>query len=156
MAISRTLKTFLDEHGVAYDVVSHSPTPSANRSAQAAHIPGDALAKAVVLENAGHHMLAALPATHRLKLGRLHETLGGHVGLATEAETEHLFPDCERGAIPALGSAYGIETVLDDSLATQDHIYIEGGDHESLVHLSGDSFRSLLGQVRHGNFSTHV
>ncbi|OOG27192.1 hypothetical protein B1C78_04220 [Thioalkalivibrio denitrificans] len=156
MAISQTLKRFLDEHGVQYEVLKHSHTPSASRSAEAAHVPGDTLAKAVVLENHGTHMLAALPATRRLQLGRLHQALGEHVGLATEDEIGELFPDCERGAVPALGTAYGLETVLDDSLARQDDVYIEGGDHESLVHLSGDSFRSLLGQVRHGDFSAHV
>lgn len=156
MAIAQTLKTFLDGHGVEYEVVKHSHTPSANRSAEAAHVPGDTIAKAVVLENAGHHLVAALPATRRLKLGRLHQTLGEHVGLATEAEMAELFPDCERGAVPALGSAYGMETLLDDTLANQDDIYIEGGDHESLIHLSGEAFRRVLGRVRHGDFSAHI
>jgi Ala-tRNA(Pro) deacylase len=156
MAIAKTLKAFLDEHGVDYEVVMHPHTPSASRSAEAAHIPGDALVKAVVLENTGRHLLAVLPATRRLQLGRLHHVLGEHVGLATEQEMSRLFPDCETGAVPALGAAYGMETLLDDSLAAQEDIYVEGGDHESLIHMSGDSFRSLLGQVRHGDFSAHV
>lgn len=156
MAIAKTLKEYLDEHGVDYEVVKHAHTPSASRSAQAAHVPGDALVKGVVLEDTGRHLLAVLPATRRLQLGRLHQVLGEHVGLATEQEMSRLFPDCETGAVPALGPAYGMETLLDDSLAAQEDIYLEGGDHESLIHLSGASFRSLLGQVRHGDFSTHI
>jgi len=156
MAIASSLKSFLDEHGVQYEVIQHRPTPSAGRSAEAAHIPGDSLAKAVVLENHGQHLLAALPATRRLQLGRLHHELGEHVGLATEDELIGLFPDCERGAVPALGDAYGIDTLLDDSLADQDDIFIEGGDHVSLVRLSGEAFRSLLGAARRGDFSTHI
>ena len=156
MAIATTLKSFLEENGVQYEVVKHPTTPSANRSAEAAHVPGDRFAKAVVLENRGRHLLAALPATRRLQLGRLHHELGEHVGLATEDEMRGLFPDCERGAVPALGTAYGIDMLLDDSLADQDDIFIEGGDHQSLVHLSGEAFRSLLGDVRHGDFSTHA
>jgi Ala-tRNA(Pro) deacylase len=156
MAIAATLKSFLDRQGVQYEVVEHRPTPSASHSAEAAHVPGDRLAKAVLLENEGRHMLAALPATHRLQLGRLHHELGEHVGLATEDELSGVFPDCERGAVPALGAAYGVETLLDDSLANQEDIFIEGGDHISLVHLSGAAFRSLLGDVRHGDYSTHV
>jgi Ala-tRNA(Pro) deacylase len=156
MAIASTLKSFLDQKGVTYEVVNHRPTPSASRSAEAAHVPGDRLAKAVLLENQGRHLLAALPATHRLQLGRLHHALGEHVGLATEDELVEVFPDCERGALPALGAAYGIETLLDDSLADQKDIFIEGGDHISLVRLSGEAFRSLLGDVRHGDFSTHI
>lgn len=156
MAIASSLKSFLDEHGIQYEVIQHRPAPSAGRSAEAAHVPGDSFAKAVVLENHGQHLLAVLPATRRLQLGRLHHELGEHVGLATEDELIDLFPDCERGAVPALGAAYGIETLLDDSLADQDDIFIEGGDHVSLVHLSGESFRSVLGAARQGNFSTHI
>lgn len=156
MSLSKTLKTYLDRKGVPYQIIHHDPTPSANRSAEAAHIPGDRLVKAVVLEDDGKYLLAALPATRRLKLGRLHQSLGEHVGLATEAEVEHLFNDCERGAVPALGSAYGLETLLDDSLKDLDEVYIEGGDHESLVCLSGSAFIGLLGPVRHGDFSAHI
>ena len=156
MGIAITLKEFLDEHGVDYRVVRHPHTSSANRTAEAAHVPGDHLAKAVVLEEEGKYFLAALPATHRLKLGNLHRSLGELIGLATESEVAELFEDCEPGAVPALGSAYGIETLLDDALATQDEVYIEAGDHESLIHMTGKSFRDLLGQVRHGAFSAHI
>ncbi len=156
MTIATTLKSFLDERSVPYEVVRHPTTPSASRSAEAAHVPGDQFAKAVVLKDHSRYMLAALPATRRLQLGRLHHELGEHVGLSTEDETRDLFPDCERGAVPALGTAYGIEMLVDDSLADQDEVFIEGGDHQSLVRLSGEAFRSLLGEVRHGNFSTRV
>ncbi|MDX5332457.1 MAG: YbaK/EbsC family protein [Gammaproteobacteria bacterium] len=156
MGISTTLKQYLDDHGIAYELVRHDPTPSANRSAEAAHIPGDRLAKAVVLEDAGHYLLAALPATHRLQLARLHHELGELVGLATEREVSALFADCAPGAVPALGPAYGMETLVDSSLDTQDDIYLEAGDHESLVHLSGAAFRNLLGKARHGDFSVHI
>ena len=156
MGIAITLKEFLDDHGVDYRIVRHPHTPSSNRTAEAAHVPGDHLAKAVVLEEEGHYLLAALPATHRLKLGNLHRSLGELVGLATEKEVAELFDDCEPGAVPALGRAYGIETLLDDALANQEDVYIEAGDHETLVRMTGKSFRDLLGQVRHGAFSAHI
>jgi len=156
MSLSKTLQTYLDNKGIDYQVVHHDHTPSANRSAEAAHVPGDSLVKAVVLEDSGHFLLAALPATRRLKLGRLHKALGEHVGLATEAEVGRLFADCAYGAVPAIGEAFGVETLLDDSLAQRDEIYIEGGDHESLIHLSGEAFRGLMGSLRHGDFSDHI
>lgn len=156
MGIAITLKEFLDDHGVDYQIVAHDHAPSANRSAEAAHIPGDHLAKAVLLEDGGHYLLAALPATRKLKLGRLHQALGDLVGLATEHEVTEVFKDCEPGAVPALGSAYGIETLLDDTLAAQEDIYIEGGDHLSLIRMTGKSFRDLLGPTRHGDYSAHI
>lgn len=153
MGIANTLKQFLDNHGVDYELVSHRPTPSANRTAEAAHIPGDRIAKAVLLEDSGHYLLAVLPATRRLHLGRLHHLEGEFVSLATEDEVTEVFTDCARGAVPAIGPAYGLDTLLDDSLAWQQDIYFEAGDHESLVHLRGETFQALLGAPRHGDLS---
>lgn len=157
MGISRTLNDFLDQHAVTYQVVHHPHSDSASRSAEAAHIPGDAVAKAVLLvEEDTQYRLAVVPATRRVKLGQLHRLLGEHVGLATEDEVASVFADCERGAIPALGPAYGLETLVDDTLLEQHDVYFEAGDHESLVHLGEGDFLFLLGQPRRGQFSAHV
>ncbi|WP_026332966.1 aminoacyl-tRNA deacylase [Thioalkalivibrio sp. ALE20] len=156
MTISTTLQEFLDERDVNYDVVGHPRADSASRTAEAAHVPGDELTKGVLVEDAGHYMLAVLPATRRLQFGKLHYMLGEHVGLATEEEVRSVFPDCEHGAVPALGTAWGLEVLLDESLAAQDRIYVEGGDHVSLIRLDGPAFRNLLGHCRHGDFSRHI
>jgi Ala-tRNA(Pro) deacylase len=74
----------------------------------------------------------------------------GPVSLATESEASRLFPDCEEGAMPALGMAYGLPAVVDDDLHGCDDIYFEGGDHRSLVHISGDQFDRLMGDVPRG------
>ena len=63
MAIAATFQRYLDQH-VMYDVIAHEPTMSSMRTAQACHIPGDCLAKAVVLGDDSGYMLAVLPATH--------------------------------------------------------------------------------------------
>ena len=65
----------------------------------------------------------------------------------------HRFRDCELGAVPAAGSAYGIPTLVDDSLLRMPDIYMEGGDHEELVHLSGEAFRGIVSRSLHGRFS---
>jgi len=157
MAVSKTLEGFLQAQEVDYRTVRHGHTESATRTAQAAHVPGDHLAKGVVLVvDDGSYRLAILPATHRLHLGRLHRLLGEHVGLATEAEVARLFGDCERGAVPALGAAFGLESLVDETLLEQDTVYLEGGDHERLVQLGGSDFLSLLGNPLHGEFSEHI
>lgn len=55
--------------------------------------------------------------------------------------------------LPALGPAYGLEVVIDDSLTDESEIYFEGGDHASLVHVSGSTFRQLLSDARHARFA---
>jgi Ala-tRNA(Pro) deacylase len=151
MAISETLKGFREAQGADYRIVRHRHAESTTRSAQA-----DQLAKAVLIVDDGAYRLAIVPATRRLHLGRLHRLLGEHVGLATEAEVAERFSDCDRGAIPALGPAFGIDSLVDESLLEQETVYLEGGDHESLVRIRGSDFLSLLGEPRRGDFSAHV
>ena len=52
-----------------------------------------------------------------------------------------------------LGPAYGIETFLDEALMSLANVYLEAGDHEHLVHIGGDDFKTLLSGVRHGFYS---
>ncbi|MEE9139156.1 MAG: YbaK/EbsC family protein [Alphaproteobacteria bacterium] len=155
MALAITLKQYLADQGTEYEVVIHAPTVSASRTAQVSHVPGDRIAKAVVLKGDGGFLLAVLPASHHIKFGELQRCLDQHVGLATEEEATSLFDDCELGAIPATGGAYGLDIVMDDSLAEQPDIYFEGGDHASLVHVSGQVFDKLMAGAKHGRFSHH-
>ena len=94
-------------------------------------------------------MLAVVSALREVALRRLGELFAHPVCLATEQELHGLFMDCEVGAIPPLGQAYGIRTVVDRQLLDQDDIYFEGGDHRSVVHLKGGSFRRLMDKVPH-------
>lgn len=153
MAIAMTLKRFLDDHDVSYDVVTHAKTGSSTMSAQSSHISGNSLAKGVVLKCNDDYILAVLPATCHVELEKLQDIVDGPVSLATESEASGLFPDCEEGAMPALGVAYGLSAVVDERLGGCDDIYFEGGDHRSLVQISGDQFDRLMGDMPHGRFS---
>jgi len=73
--------------------------------------------------------------------------------MANEEEFEPLFRDCEPGAVPALGAAYALEVLVDDSLAMESDVYIEDGDHASLIRVGGAAFQKLLADARHGQFA---
>ena len=56
--------------------------------------------------------------------------------------------------IPSVGPAYGMETLVDDTIAEQPEIYFEAGDHEQLIQVSTEVFEALMGdRVQHGQFS---
>ena len=76
--------------------------------------------------------------------------------MANEEQIETLFIDCEPGSVPALGAAYGLNVVVDDSLAQQPDIYFDGGDHANLIHVSGINFQKLVANARHGRFARLV
>lgn len=152
MAIAPTLQKYLDEH-VTYELVSHELTMSSMRTAQVSHISGQQLAKGVVLRGIGGYMLAVLPASHHIRLPELEMEFGEAVALAGEGEIDGLFKDCVHGAIPPLGECYGLDTIVDDSLRGTPDVYLEAGDHETLVHLDGAQFAKLTADSRHGRFS---
>jgi Ala-tRNA(Pro) deacylase len=97
--------------------------------------------------------MVVVPASHWVEIEHLRKELKRDFHLAEEDELAALFGDCEAGAVPPLGPAYGIETFLDQSLTSLANVYFEAGDHEKLVHTSGENFRTLLGGVRHGYYS---
>ena len=62
--------------------------------------------------------------------------------------------NCVPGAIPPVGECYGLDTVVDDSIEEQPEVYLEGGDHATLVHMSQEQFAGLTSTAQHGRFST--
>ena len=78
------------------------------------------------------------------------------LGLATEDEVGALFEDCDLGAVPPVGAAYGLSVIVDDGLADAQEVYFEGGDHKTLIKVSGDAFQTLMKDARRGRFSHHV
>jgi Ala-tRNA(Pro) deacylase len=150
-----TLQQYLTDNGVTYDTLTHPETPSAARAAELCHVSGDCFAKAVMLKKGDDYLLAIVPASHHLQMGELRRWLQEPVGLATEQELKDLFPDCDVGAIPALGTAYGLTMLVEESLEGKPDIYFEAGDHRTLVHLSGAQFHRLMLDAPHGHFSTH-
>lgn len=156
MGIAITLENYLSSQGIDYETVPHAHTYSSIDTAHAAHVPGDLVAKAVLLEDAQGYMVAVVPATHKLELGMLHNQIERDLTLAPEREVGELFKDCELGAIPALGPAYGLETVCEESLMDAPHVYLEAGDHEHLIHLTGEQFRLLMGRSQRAHISYHM
>lgn len=156
MPIAPTLKHYLDDHHAQYDTVKHPRSLTSMRTAEQAHVPGDYVAKSVVLKDRQGFVVAVLPATHRLDIGRLDRRLHRSLDLANETELASLFRDCDVGAVPAVATAYGVQTVLDDSLTQPADVYFEGGDHEALVHMSCEQFRLLMSGVPHCQLSRRL
>ncbi len=150
-----TLIKQLAKHDIAYDIVHHSYSIFSMNTANASHIPGSQLVKSVILEDEDGYVMALIPADQHVKIKELNKLLDRSMGLATEYELSLLFSDCDLGAIPPIGEAYSMETVVDYNLDDCNDIYIEAGNHEELLHLSGSSFRTLMKNAHHANICSH-
>jgi Ala-tRNA(Pro) deacylase len=154
MSLSRVLESYLTERDATYTVEMHSASSTSVETARRARIDERLLAKSVVLEDARGFVLAVLPASCRLQLDRIQTKLGRRLHLSTEHEVLRLFPDCALGAVPPFGAAYGLPTVIDSSLEDRDEVFFEGGDHESLVRMSGGEFFGLLSTASVGEIAS--
>lgn len=156
MGIAMTLKDYLSRNGVEYQVLVHPRTGSSPETARVAHVPGDRLAKTVVLEDENGYLVAVVPSTYRVRLGELSRQLQRHLRLASEQEFASLFKDCDLGAIPPIGQAYGLSTVIEEDLVRKPDIYFEAGDHEELIHVTGEQFMRLMAGAEKHHFSVQA
>ena len=147
------LDEFLTDHRIPFQRLHHAPAYTAHRVAQLLHVPGREMAKTVLVRTGQGYVLTVLPATHRVDLDRLREDLQeGEIDLASEAEMERIFLDCERGAMPPFGSLYHLPTMVDDALAQDDEIVFEGQDHEQAIRMTYRDFEALE-HPRRGHFA---
>ncbi|MNT81076.1 YbaK / prolyl-tRNA synthetases associated domain protein [compost metagenome] len=86
--------------------------------------------------------MALLPASRHLDLSKVRST--GEWQVSRESNLPHLFDDCERGAVPALGEAYGLDVVIDPLLTRQKDIYLEAGNHINLLHMDMPQFLKMV------------
>ena len=145
MSMSDTVDFALNLTEVDFKLLRHAHSDTARETAHRAGVSEDQLAKAVALNDDVGPLLAVMPASRELDLGRLRKMLHRPgLRLMTERELEEVFFDCETGAVPPLGPDYRIPTVLDPKLTEQTDIYFESGDHLDLVHVSATSFGKLM------------
>ncbi|RMD82681.1 MAG: deacylase [Candidatus Dadabacteria bacterium] len=140
------LKRFLDDNGVKYVVIRHSPAFTAQEVAASAHIPGKELAKTVLVRIDGRLAMAVLPASYQVDFGLLAGVAkAGKVELASEDDFRDCFPGCELGAMPPFGNLFGMEVYADESLADDEEIAFSAGTHSELIRLRYEDFIRLSG-----------
>lgn len=139
------LKEFLNQHDVKYVNISHSPAYTAQEIAASAHIPGKDLAKAVIVKLDDKLAMAVLQASYQIDFDHFKAEIGAHtVELATEADFEDKFPDCELGAMPPFGNLYGMEVYVAKQLTEDDEIAFNAGSHTELFKLSYEDYNRLV------------
>jgi Ala-tRNA(Pro) deacylase len=150
------LKSFLDEYGVKYVSIQHSPAYTAAEVAESAHIPGLELAKTVMVWINDKMAMAVVPASHRIDFGELAKRAGAvEVNLASEADFKELFPTCDTGAMPPFGNLYGMKVYVAQALTEDIEIAFTAGSHAEVIRLSYADFERLV-EPEIGRFSHPV
>lgn len=144
MTLAR-LANFLDTHNVKYLVISHSPAYTAQGIAGLTHISGKELAKTVMVTLDGNLAMAVLPANFHVDLQALRKAVNAQtVTLASEADFQDRFPQCETGAMPPFGNLYGMPVYADLSLEKDKEIAFNAGTHRELIRMQWEDYKKLV------------
>ena len=141
---STKLKEYLDKENIKYTTINHSTAYTAQEVAQLAHIPGDEMAKTVIVKIDNKQAMVVLPATEHIDLELLGGALGAkNVSLATEAEFMPQFSDCEIGAMPPFGNLYHMDVYVEEALSQDEMIAFNACSHDELIEMSYVDFARL-------------
>ncbi|MDP6453247.1 MAG: YbaK/EbsC family protein [SAR202 cluster bacterium] len=137
-------KIYLEMNDVEYQSHQHPEVFTAQEVAEIEHVPGQLVAKVVVVFADDEMVMLALPADHKVNLKDLAEAVGARdVRLAYEDEFADRFSDCEIGAMPPFGAMYDIPVFVDSSLTEDDTIYVQAGTHTETLSLSYSDYERL-------------
>ena len=145
MTCKERLEAYLREHRVPFTTQRHRAAFTAQEIAASEHIPGRIVAKVVMVFADGKMTMLVLPASHRVDMGRVCDTLGARSAyLAGERELSMTFPDCEIGAMPPLGNLYGVPVYVDRMLTEGETIVFQAGTHIVTISMRYADFARLV------------
>ena len=130
---------------VECELIRHRKTMTAGEEAEALELPGEQVAKTLVLCTESGFVRAVLPASERLDLNKARGLVGDGTStrLATEAELAGAYPMFELGAVPPFGGPDADRTIVDRRLAGLESVVVEAGSHTASLRLQVDDLLSL-------------
>jgi len=139
------LKEFLDTKMVKYVCIMHSPAYTAQEIAHCSLVSGNELAKTVILKVDGEMVMAVLPAAAMIDMRRLRQWFKcDDIRLAREHEFFARFPECDVGAMPALGNLYGMDVYIDPHLTNNRKITFNAGTQDELISMMYKDYKMLV------------
>ena len=141
----KTLTKFLDDNKVKYVTIRHSIAYTAQQVAESAHIPGDEIAKTVMVKLDGRMAMAVLRGTDKVDIDLLRGAADAKTAeLATEVQFQGMFPGVELGAMPPFGNLYDMPVYVDEGLTQDRRIAFNAGSHSELIQLDYADFERLV------------
>jgi Ala-tRNA(Pro) deacylase len=144
MQIPKQLIDYLNENGVAYEILQHPEAVTAQRVAEAEHVRARHQAKIVMVKSNGKHLMTVIPANHRIDLLKVEKLTGKPASIENEQDFKSIFHDCAIGAMPPFGNLYGLPTYVDRRLTQEDYIVFEAGTHTDAIKLNYRDYERIV------------
>lgn len=150
-ALDRPYQPLLDwlaGQSIEYEIHQHDLAFTARATASAEGVDPRTFAKVlVVVSPADKAAMVVIDATDRLDLAKVGRVLGTEVRLGTESELATLSPGFELGAIPAVGSLFGLPTYADYEVREDDEISFNAGSHRLSVRVDRARWERACGVI---------
>jgi Ala-tRNA(Pro) deacylase len=144
MKCRERLESYLRENGAGFEVMTHDQAFTMQEVAAMLHVPGEQVAKVVMIKADEGIAMLVLPAPYRINVDKVCTLLGVEQAyLAKEKEFADLFPDCATGAMPPFGNLYGVPVYVDQTLAEEDDIVFRIGTHRETMKIAYADFARL-------------
>ena len=148
MPLVERLREFLQANQAAYMHSVHQTAFTARDAASAEHLPPREVAKTVVIHSDVGYAMLVVPGNKLVDFQEVRLELGfKQLRMVTELELGKLFPDCELGAMPPVGTLYGLPVYLDAGIADERLIAFNGGTHRDFIHMLTAQYRRLVRPV---------
>jgi Ala-tRNA(Pro) deacylase len=156
MKCRERMEKYLREHGVGFEVKTHEQAFTMQEVAAALHVPGNQVAKVVIVCADDKKVMLVLPAPYRMNVDLVRDLVDAKkVRLAKEEEFADLFPDCATGAMPPFGNLYGVPVYVDRSMAEEPDMVFRIGTHRETMKIAYADFIRLAEPVV-GDFSWQI
>ena len=156
MKCRERMEKYLRENGVGFEVKTHEQAFTMQEVAAALHVPGNQVAKVVIVCADNEKVMLVLPAPYRMNVDLVRDLVGAKkVRLAKEEEFTDLFPDGATGARPPLGNLYDVPVYVDRSMAEEPDMVFRVGTHRETMKIAYADFLRLAEPVV-GDFSWQI
>ncbi len=146
----------LTDNQIPFQSLKHHQAYTAQEIAAEQKVPGNQLAKVVMVKAEDQMAMLVIPATHRVNFRKLAEVLGcPEVRLAEEKEFSGLFLDCYPGAMPPFGNLYHIPVYVDRSLTEDPEIVFNAGTHSDTLKIRYADYARLVSPLV-AEFAVHM
>jgi Ala-tRNA(Pro) deacylase len=148
------LREWLTQRAVDFEIHEHDEAFTARATARAEGVETRTFAKVIGIgTDDGRSAMAVLDADDRLDLSKACRALDArHVRLLSEDEFATLTPGCLPGAVPAVGSLFGLPMVADLAVRDCHEISFNAGTHRHSVRVDRPAWEKATG-VRYADLT---
>ncbi len=155
MPVAARLSQFLNRKGIDYQCLHHDRVDSLSLSLAASGVSPEQVIQATLLIDLKGVVMAVHPYQATLDVDAVCRLMGRRLQLLTSDQADRLFPDCESGMHPPLGSAYGVPIIIDESLLSAECCYMASGCSTTLLKLDGRGIRLALAGGTRGRIAIY-